>query len=258
MKLKVSIVQTDIVWGDAVRNLKAAQEKIESLSGDTDIVVLPEMFGTGFMTDTDRHIESMNGEIVTRMKAMAVECGVAVCGSVAIREDASGLHRNRFVFAKPDGSIHTYDKSHLFSYGGEDKHYVRGNKRVVFEYGGFRIMPQICYDLRFPVWSRNRGDYDLLIYVASWPSKRVSAWDTLLKARAIENQCYVIGANRVGNDPTAEYCGHSTAVDFKGEVMCGLPDGAEGIMNVELEMESLLRFRDKFRVWEDADAYRFE
>ena len=284
MKLKISLIQTDIKWGDAQYNLNRIEATLKSLKG-TDIAVLPEMFATGFMIEGTSHGESMDGSIVTWMRKVSREYGFAVAGTVAVCDDdhhpeynstfddgrsnvdgsmlkadtklEGGCRlKNRFVFATPDGCIETYDKRHLFSYGGENKSYTGGQQRVVFEYKGFRIMPQICYDLRFPVWCRNRGDYDLLLYVASWPTSRISVWDTLLKARAIENQCYVVGVNRVGSDPVAEYCGHSAAVDFKGLQIAAHAQPFENILTVELDSDKLQSFREKFRAWEDADVFQ--
>ena len=259
MKLKIALLQTDIAWNNPSRNLDHIETMLAGLHG-TDIAVLPEMFATGFITDSTRHGQSMDGEIVTRMRSLAHSSGIALAGTVAVHDDLHPTHeirlRNRFVFVRPDGNIVSYDKHHLFGYGGENDCYLAGTQRVVFEYKGFRIMPQICYDLRFPVWSRNKRDYDLLLYLASWPTSRISAWDTLLKARAIENQCYVVGVNRVGTDSTTDYCGHSAIIDFKGHVIAAANEPLESCITSELDSEKLLSFREKFRVWEDADPFR--
>lgn len=252
MKLKVAIFQTDIEWEAKEANILAAEAAI--VSADADLVVLPEMFSTGFMPDgTLESAEPMNGYTVTRLKGISAETGKAIAGSVII-SDGDKIF-NRFLFVRPDGGISWYNKRHLFTYSGENERYSAGMERVVFEYKGFRIMPQVCYDLRFPVWSRNRNDYDVVIYVASWPEGRINVWDTLLRARAIENQCYAIGVNRIGTDPSATYNGHSAIVDFKGRDMAYIEGYATGITVAELDMEKLVDFRNKFRVWDDADDF---
>lgn len=254
MILAAALVQMDIVWGDKDVNIERAVRAVENAAG-ADLVVLPEMFATGFMAEDVSAAEAMDGRVVTAMRVAAAKTGRAVAGSVIIDPADGGLPANRFVFVRPDGGIEWYDKRHLFSFSGEDRYYTRGKRRRVIEYCGIRILPQVCYDLRFPVWSRNRNDYDAAIYVASWPESRVYAWDTLLRARAIENQCYVLGVNRVGNDPTAAYNGHSCAVDFYGRTIGGLADGAIGTIYAELDTEALASYRAKFRAWCDADDF---
>ena len=165
---------------------------------------------------------------------------------------------NRLYFVRPDGSVEHYDKRHLFTYGGEDKHFTRGNRRVVVAWRGVRLLLEVCYDLRFPVWSRNRGDYDAALYVASWPKSRVEAWSTLLRARAIENQCYVVGVNRIGEDPNCEYCGCSAIIDPYGRTLAECERDKECLAEAELDMEALRAFRAKFPVLRDADRLRIE
>lgn len=254
MLLRTALIQTDIRWGDKQANLEAAERRLRALE-QTDLAVLPEMFATGFMTEDDAAAEPMEGATVGWMRRMARETGMAVAGSVIVREEGAGRARNRFVLAEADGSLAWYDKRHLFSFGGEDRRYEAGTQRTVMVCRGVRLLPLICYDLRFPVWSRNRNDYDALLYVASWPASRIAAWDALLPARAIENQAYVLGVNRVGNDPTAAYNGHTAAFDFLGRPMGTLPDGEEGIVRAMIDTEALAAFRDRFRAWADADDF---
>jgi len=202
--ISVSIIQSDIIWEDRLSNLENYQNKINQIES-TDLIVLPEMFTTGFSMNPKDISETMSGETIQWMKANASKMNSAICGSIIIEEDDK--YFNRFIWVNPDGSIHHYDKKHLFSFAGEDKNYTSGNNKLIIEYKGWKICPLICYDLRFPVWSRNSEGYDLLIYVANWPDKRKLAWKTLLTARAIENQCYVIGVNRVGKDTKNYYSG---------------------------------------------------
>ena len=195
--INVTLIQSDIIWEDKVSNLKNYQNKISQIES-TDLIVLPEMFTTGFSMNPKDISETMSGETIQWMKSNASKMNSAICGSIIIEEDDK--YFNRFIWVNPDGSICQYDKKHLFSFAGEDKNYTAGNEKIIIEYKGWKICPLVCYDLRFPVWSRNSEDYDLLIYVANWPTKRKLAWKSLLVARAIENQCYVIGVNRVGKD----------------------------------------------------------
>ena len=217
MVLRAALLQMDIEWGKPAANRAVAGRLVRALH-DTDIAFLPEMFTTGFMAADTALAEPMEGPSVEWMRCTAAETGIALAGSLIIGDGRERPY-NRFVFAFPDGRIDWYDKRHLFSFSGEDTLYAPGCVRVVLEYKGFRILPMVCYDLRFPVWSRARSDYDVAVYAASWPQARIGAWDALLRARAIENQCYVLGINRVGSDPSAFYDGHSVAVDFFGNVM---------------------------------------
>ena len=179
--------------------------------------------------------------------------GAAIAGSIATEEE--GVFYNRFYFVTPEGDYAQYDKHHLFTYGGEHKRYQAGQERVVVEYMGVRILLAICYDLRFPVWSRNRKDYDMAIYVASWPTPRVEAWKALLHARAIENQCYVVGVNRVGKDPYCQYSGHSAIIDPYGKTLAECNEDKECLLTAQIDMEVLKAFREKFPVLEDADDF---
>lgn len=214
--INVTLIQSDIIWEDRISNLKKYQEKIDQVES-TDLIILPEMFTTGFSMSPKDISEKMDGETIQWMKANASKINSAICGSIIIEED--GKYFNRFIWVNPDGSIHQYDKRHLFSFAGENENYTPGNEKVIIEYKGWKICPLICYDLRFPVWSRNSEDYDLLIYVANWPDKRKSAWKSLLTARAIENQCYVIGVNRVGKDSKNYYSGDSSLINALGETL---------------------------------------
>ena len=186
-----------------------------------------------------------------RRYAQAHDCAVA--GSVAVQEN--GRYYNRFYFVKPDGEVRSYDKKHLFTYGGEDKRFTAGRERVVVEFRGVRVLLQVCYDLRFPVWVRNRKDYDMILYVASWPTSRVEAWLALLRARAIENQCYVAGVNRVGTDPACEYCGGTLMIDPYGQTLAECERDKVCAVTAEVDMEQLEHFRRKFPVLEDADDF---
>ena len=214
--INVTLIQSDIIWEDRISNLKKYQEKINQIES-TDLIILPEMFTTGFSMSPKNISENMNGETIQWMKQNAHKMNSAICGSIIIEEDSK--YFNRFIWVNPDGSIHHYDKRHLFSFAGENENYTPGNEKIIIEYKGWKICPLICYDLRFPVWSRNSEDYDLLIYVANWPDKRKSAWKSLLTARAIENQCYVIGVNRVGEDSKNYYSGDSSLINALGETL---------------------------------------
>ena len=253
MVLRAALLQMDIEWGKPAANRAVAGRLVRALH-DTDIAFLPEMFTTGFMAADTALAEPMEGPSVEWMRCTAAETGIALAGSLFIGDGRERPY-NRFVFAFPDGRIDWYDKRHLFSFSGEDTLYAPGCVRVVLEYKGFRILPMVCYDLRFPVWSRARSDYDVAVYAASWPQARIGAWDALLRARAIENQCYVLGINRVGSDPSAFYDGHSVAVDFFGNVMGRLAEGEAGVIRTELDHERLDAYRERFRAWEDADRF---
>ncbi len=240
----------DIAWGDCQGNVRRVDAMIDN-APEADLYILPEMFSTGFAADPEGMAESENGKTVEWMRRKAVAKDAAIAGSLAIR--SGGRYFNRLYFVKPDGEVTTYDKRHLFSYAGENLHYTRGEERVIVEWRSVRIMLQVCYDLRFPVFSRNNGDYDMIIYVASWPTSRIKVWDTLLHARALENQCYVAGVNRVGRDPNCEYCGNSLIISPYGEDLAVCGSGEESAKMAEIEMEMLRSFRKKFPVIDDAD-----
>lgn len=250
--MKVVILQRDIAWADPAENVRQATAAIDRQPG-ADLYVLPEMFSTGFATRPEGVAEKADSETLHWMVRQAAARDAAVAGSLAVED--GGRHYNRLYFVHPDGRVETYDKRHLFTYSGEDRHYTRGTRRTIVPFRGVRFLLQVCYDLRFPVWSRNRGDYDVALYVASWPASRIAAWSALLRARAIENQCYVVGVNRVGRDPVAEYSGASVVIDPYGHTLAACEDYRTGEAEAVLDMERLASFRRKFPVLEDGDAF---
>jgi predicted amidohydrolase len=252
--LRVTLVQTELAWQEPAANRHRLAAHFRGLAGHTDLVLLPEMFSTGFSMDAAGLAEEMGGSTVGWMREEAAAMGCVVAGSLIVRD--GGRHFNRFVFARPDGRLEHYDKRHLFRMAGEDRHFAPGDRRVVVEIKGWRICPMVCYDLRFPVWSRNRGDFDLLAYVANWPARRAQAWSALLRARAIENVCYVAGVNRIGKDGNGTgYAGDSVALDFLGQPLSS-EGGGDRVETSVLDMESLTAFRDSFPVHLDADDFR--
>ena len=252
--LKIALIQTDIVWQNAKENVKRYSEKINNINEAIDIIVLPEMFSTGFSMKPEGIEETMQGETVLWMKNLALEKKAAICGSMIISEE--NKFYNRFLFVQPSGGITYYDKRHLFTLTGEEKVYTQGNAKLVIDYKGWKICPLVCYDLRFPVWSRNVEAYDVLLYVANWPKPRIVAWDTLLKARSIENMCYVIGVNRVGVDANGyEYNGHSVAYDSLGEQLTSPISNEEFIEIVTLNKDRLTDVRKKLNFLNDKDAF---
>jgi predicted amidohydrolase len=251
--LAVSIVQADLQWHDASSNRDWFSNVLNEIEDNVDLIVLPEMFTTGFTMDAAAYAESMDGVSVAWMKKMAAEKNASVCGSLIIAE--RNRFYNRFVCVDPTGQEITYDKRHLFRLADEQQHFAAGNKTVTFEINGWRICPMVCYDLRFPAWSRNRDNYDLLLYVANWPSRRHYAWETLLRARAIENLCYVVGVNRTGLDGNdVPYAGGSAIIDFAGQELANLNDKA-GVVARTLDFESLQNFRNRFAFHKDADDF---
>lgn len=253
--MKITLLQQDINWGNPSLNVKEA-ERVMNLFPGSDLYVLPEMFSTGFCTQPEGLAEPVDSPTLAWMKEYASSHDCAVAGSVAVNEGQS--YYNRFYFVNPDKTWSYYDKKHLFTYGKEHEHFTAGNRRVVVEFRGWHILLQICYDLRFPLWSRNRKDYDLALYVASWPTSRVEAWNTLLHARAIENQCYVAGVNRVGTDPNCEYSGGTILVDPYGRTVKECPRGEQSAVTVELDKTMLEAFREKFPVLDDADYFEMK
>ena len=248
--MRITIVQQDIQWASPSVNRERAEMAIRR-NPDSDLYILPEMFSTGFCTQPEGIAESSDSDTLKWMKRKAAEIDAAIAGSVAVEQE--GRYYNRFYFVKPDGTVTYYDKKHLFTYGGEHLRFTAGEERVVVEWRGVRILLEICYDLRFPIWARNRGDYDMILYVASWPTPRVAAWSALLVARAIENQCYVAGVNRVGTDPACEYCGGSVIIDPYGKTIAACADNTECEATAVVDMEVLEAFREKFPVLKDAD-----
>lgn len=252
-QLDCLLVQPDTHWGDAAANRHALAEIAHSEGKGCDLVIFPETFTSGFLGDRAAEPEPMEGETVAWMRGLAKELGSVICGSATISLEDGDV--NRFLWVQPDGHLEYYDKRHLFSYGGEDQRYLAGRERKVFNYGPWRVCPQICYDLRFPVWCRNRDDYDLLIFVANWPEPRTSAWVALLRARAIENQCYVIGVNRSGDDPRGlTYSGQSAVYDPLGEKCLDLGSkAATGKVTIDLDSAREIRARLPFQ--QDADTF---
>ena len=254
--MRITLLQTDPEWKNPSLSLDNASRMLMGIPG-TDLVVLPEMFSTGFVTDPVGVAEEGEGDSLLWMQAYAMNNGCAVAGSVSTHVEGNE-YRNRFYFVFPDGHFKYYDKRHLFTYSGEHEHYTAGEKRVVVEHAGFRILLQLCYDLRFPVFSRNKivngkPDFDLILYVASWPQQRIDAWDTLLKARAIENSCFVAGVNRVGNDPGNLYSGHTSLFGPRGELLSVCKEGIVDFIECELEYSLLEQFRQSYPFLSDAD-----
>ncbi|MBK3519551.1 amidohydrolase [Carboxylicivirga marina] len=252
MDLKIALVQYDIIWEDTQANLSYLSNVLKSISKDTDIVVLPEMFHSGFSMSPKGNAQVDGGEVLSWMKSMSDLNNVCIIGSVIVETNKGYVNR---LYVVNGGKVSSYDKRHLFTMGDEHKHYLKGDERIVVEIKGWKLCPLICYDLRFPVWSRNIGEaYDVLLYVANWPASRGDVWDVLLKARAIENQSYVIGVNRIGCDKTITYDGRSQVVDAKGSELINM--GAnEGVAYVELKKDVLMKFRECFPVLRDGDEF---
>jgi omega-amidase len=251
--MKIAIIQSSLVWENPEANRSYFETQINAIDETIDVVVLPEMFTTGFSMHPGSLAEAMNDETVSWMITLAKAKNCAITGSLIITEN--DLFYNRLIFVFPSGEIRYYDKRHLFSLVGEDKIYTAGQEKVIIEYRGFKICPLICYDLRFPVFSRNMENYDVLLYVANWPKPRVNAWDSLLKARAIENMCYVIGVNRIGFDSNNhEYVGHSQVVDFLGNCLVE-PFEDEAVKIVTLDKEVMLETRQKLNFLNDKDVF---
>jgi predicted amidohydrolase len=251
--MKVALIQAPLVWENPKQNRNYFEDKINSISETIDLIVLPEMFTSGFTMNPKAVAESMQGETVLWLQALAKAKNAAITGSLVIEEN--GYFYNRLVFVLPSGAIKTYDKKHLFTLAGEDKAYTSGTQKMLIEYQGFKICTLICYDLRFPVFARNTEEYDVLIYVANWPKPRINAWDALLKARAIENMCYTIGVNRMGEDPNKhDYPGHSQVIDELGNYLIE-PQEIEGVFITTLNKNTLEANRQKFGFLNDRDTF---
>lgn len=254
---RISLLQVGLVWEKPAANLAYIETKIRNNIGRCDALLLPEMFTTGFTMNSAQWAQSMDGSSIVWMKRIAGETGIALGGSLII-SDRDGTF-NRFIWVTPDGALSYYDKRHLFFLERESKAYSPGKQRIVIEYKGLRILPAICYDLRFPVWLRNRNDYDAIFIVANWPSPRRQVWIKLIMARAIENQCYVCAVNRIGSDENGiTYTGDTMVCDMKGEIMCAAENEKEEIITAELDTDALLTFREKFPVWKDADDFEIK
>lgn len=252
--MKISIVQTSLVWENKSQNLSNLDRLISPLLNSTDIVILPEMFNTGFSVDPHRLSELPCDETFIWMEETARKGNFGLCGSYIVCDGNN--YYNRLVFVSPEKEIWYYDKRHLFSMGNENESFSKGKKRLIFSFRGLRISPFICYDLRFPVWSRNRNDCDLIIYAANWPAGRSEAWNILLRARAIENQCYVAGANIIGTDGEGiKYNGDSLLIDPRGIVIASGNQKEECLITGEISLTELSEFRKKFPVLNDADDF---
>lgn len=258
--LRITLCQQPLVWENRQKNRDDWENLLPMLKGKTDLVILPEMFTTGFTMSTAALAEPLQGQTFLWMRDMARELQATVTGSFICKEEREDCVHffNRLLWMHTDGGFSHYDKRHLFTFAGEDAHFSAGQQRLTVELKGWRICPLICYDLRFPVWSRNtaREPYDLLLYVANWPEARSKAWKDLLVARAHENQCYVAGVNRVGTDGKGiSYSGDSMAVSPKGDVLCALPEHKALLHTVELDAQELMDFRSKFKVLNDGDDF---
>lgn len=252
--MRVSLIQKSLEWLAVERNRESAEMWIARCS-DSQLIVLPEMFTTGFCTEPKCGAES--GEQTKEwMRDMSTKYAATIVGSVAVGEDEK--YYNRLYVANATGEIVSYDKRHLFSFAGEDRYYTAGDRRVVVEVEGIRILLLVCYDLRFPVWVRNRGDYDMILCVANWPASRRGAWDILLRARAIENLAYVAGVNIVGDDPSVHYSGGTVGLDYMGKELASVADDCEGIATFDIDLNGLRAFREKFSALDDADDFEIK
>jgi predicted amidohydrolase len=265
--LSVTIIQADLKWEDKEANMQMFSERISYIPDKTEVVILPEMFNTGFSMRPESLAENMDGKTVEWMKNIASSRKIILTGSLMIHEN--GSYFNRLIWMLPNGNCGIYDKRHLFAYGNENTHFAAGNKRLIAQVKGWRVNLQVCYDLRFPVWARQQKtfkgsgpdqsmEYDLLVFVANWPDRRIVAWKTLLQARAIENQCYVIGVNRVGNDGhEIYYSGESMIIDPLGEIVYHKAHD-EDTFTYTLKKEKLQEVRDKYPFWKDADTFQIQ
>lgn len=251
--LRIALLQTPLYWENPALNRQMLAWKIRDLGGEADLVVLPEMMTSGFTMHPEKVAETMDGPTLQEMQGWSHETGAALCGSLVIRED--GRFYNRLVWVEPEGRVLHYDKRHLFGLSGEDGPYTPGHQRLLITWRDWRILPAICYDLRFPVWCRNTDDHDLLLVVANWPEPRRRHWQALLTARAIENQCYVAGVNRIGRDDNGhEYAGDTALIDYQGETLL---NGAnvETVLTATLDKEALLRYRERLPFLADRDPF---
>lgn len=252
--LRITMVQAHLAWEDVQQNLDHFTELLETIKKPTDLVLLPEMFTTGFSMQAEKLAEEASGPTASWMLSQAQKLNAAIAGSIILKE--AGHYYNRLLFVKPDGTFTSYDKRHLFTLAGEHKAYTPGEKNITIEWKGWKLRPQICYDLRFPVWSRNTDDYDLLFYVANWPRPRRNAWMTLLAARAVENQAYCIGINRVGLDKKGhQYTGDSSAYDYSGELLTQITD-QETCVTIQLDHQAQMDFRQQLNFLTDRDDFQ--
>lgn len=256
--MRITLIQDIIHWADKTANFKKTEIQLSALSGKTDLVVLPEMFSTGFSVEQLHLAENNEDKTIQMLVKWAKKFQLAITGSFIAVENEQYFNRAFFVYN--DGRIKFADKRHLFTMGGESSYFSSGNKRLIVNYCGFNICILVCYDIRFPIWSRNiNNEYDLLIYVANFPENRIRDWDILLKARAIENQTYVCGVNRIGEDNAGiKYNGHSTLLDFKANSLLEFADSETSVQTYEINIESLTQYREKFPVWKDADHFEIK
>lgn len=254
--MKVALIQSNLIWENPEANRVYFEEKIDRIKESVNLTVLPEMFSTGFTMNPGTIAETMQGETVQWMQTLAKAKKTAITGSVVIEEN--GNYYNRLLFVFPSGEVQYYDKRHLFTLAGEEKIYTAGNQKLIVDYLGWKICLLVCYDLRFPVFSRNTDNYDLLVYVANWPSSRILAWDSLLRARAIENLCFTIGANRIGKDANnLSYIGHSQLINPLGEYIIN-PQETEAVFIAEINYDELVLSRKKFNFLNDADTFEIK
>ena len=254
--MKIALIQSSLLWENPKVNRNHFEKKINALTEQVDLIVLPEMFSTGFTMNPEAIFETMQGETIEWLQSLAKAKNIAITGSLVIKEN--GNFYNRLVFVFPAGEVQFYDKRHLFTLAGEDKVYTSGSQKLIVDYLGWKICPLVCYDLRFPVFARNVEDYDVLVYVANWPKSRIQAWDILLKARSVENLCYTIGVNRTGFDNNNfEHDGHSQAIDFLGNYVLE-PQETEGVFIVELNKEKLVEARKKLGFLGDRDCFELK
>jgi predicted amidohydrolase len=255
--LKLTLCQTDLIWEQPEANMKAFELQFANIDDTPDVIILPEMFSTGFSMNPEKTAKQWQNKTIEWLKKNAEKYQSAICGSIMAKHENGFV--NRFVWVDENGNVEFYDKRHLFQMGGEHEVYVPGNKQLLIHYKGWRIAPFVCYDLRFPVWSRNRNDYDLAIYVANWPAARSLVWEKLLMARAIENQCYVAGVNRVGTDGRdIFYDGNSLMINARGEIISNFKKEKEELHSFVIDKEELLDFRKKFPVFNDADDFEIK
>jgi len=263
--MKIALLQYPIAWADKETNLRLAEERIAALAGKADVAVLPEMFATGFCTDHPELAETMNGNIIRRLQAVADQSGVAIVSSficlpspIANTQSPIAKLVNRGFMIKPHTPIEVQDKRHLYAHGGEDLFFQPAEKRCIFEYQGVKILLLVCYDLRFPVWARNQSgsDYDIILVVANWPEVRIQYWDALIAARATENQCYIAAVNMIGTDDKGlNYNGHSIAYDTRLKPIVSFADNEQGTQIAEFDIDKLHHFRQVLPLWEDVDNF---
>ncbi|MCP9198970.1 amidohydrolase [Gramella sp. GC03-9] len=256
-KLNIAYIQANLQWENAEANRKLFEERIGEVSNQVDLIILPEMFTTGFSMNAENLAEETEAETLEWMRSQAKRKDAAITGSVIITENSNYYNRLFFVF--PDGTYKLYDKRHTFTLAKEDQTYTGGKERLIVDFKGWKICPLICYDLRFPVWARNTVDYDLLIYVANWPEKRINAWDALLKARAIENMCYCVGLNRTGTDGDGYvYNGHSGVYDVLGNEMNQTNREDEYVLELSLDKTDMLDTRKNLKFLQDRDRFSLD